>query len=306
MTKAPSSPARVGLLLLALGVVSVGAAAILVRLADAPPLTAAFIRLSVGGLLLSAAAWMRGGRNSEGRRRWHVSSPAHLSLAGAFLALHFALWIASLSATTVTASVVLVCLQPVFVAGLAKIFLRETVTPRTAVGIAISLAGAWMVAADGDRDGTATLYGNGLALGGAVAIALYVLVMRSQRDDVLVCSAWVTSTAALALVPACLWSGQPLLPAGVAQGGWLFLLAVGPQVVGHTALNAALQRLPAAMVSGGILGEPLIASALAFLVLGESPGAFTVLGGLVTLWGLWTLVSRASFAAPVPDPGAQS
>jgi drug/metabolite transporter (DMT)-like permease len=221
--------------------------------------------------------------------------------AGVLLALHFALWIASLSRTTVAASVVLVCLQPVFVAGIAWLVLREPTPRRVLGGIGVALFGALMVAASSDVDAPAvpqvsSLTGNLLALGGAVAIALYVLLLRAQRGDVLVTSAWVTTTAALVLLPLCLILGAPLLPSSSTQAAWLVALALGPQVVGHTALNAALQRLPAAVVSGSILGEPVIASGLAWLFLGEQPGPGTAIGGAITLAGVAVLLSEQ--AAP--------
>ncbi len=293
-TGAPVVPDRAGLALLAIGVVSVGAAAVLVRLAAAPALTTSFVRLAVGGAVLGVGAFIR--------RAWGPlvppTSPGALVVAGLLLALHFALWIASLSQTTVAASVVLVCLQPVFVALVAGFVLRESVERRVALAIAVALVGAAVVAfadAGGAVEAVetprATTSGNLLAVGGAVAIALYVLVLRRQRGDVLVNSAIVTSTAAAVLLPACLVAGQPLLPSSTTQTGWLLTLALGPQVVGHTALNAALQRLPAAVVSGSILAEPVIASALAWAVLGETPAATTIAGSLVTLAGVAVLLS---------------
>jgi drug/metabolite transporter (DMT)-like permease len=67
---------------------------------------------------------------------------------------------------------------------------------------------------------------------------------------------------------------------------WLLALALGPQVIGHTALNAALRHLPAAVVSGSILLEPVIASALALVVLDERAGARTLAGSVITLVGV--------------------
>ncbi len=286
-------------MLLATGVVSVGAAAILIRLAAAHPLTTTFLRLAVGGAVLIGAAVVT--------RRAFPTGPElrRAVVAGLLLCAHFALWIGSLGFTTVTASVVLVCLQPVFVAVLARVFLGEQTAGVVVAGIATALAGALLIATDAATDATtgagggvatglasSPTTGNLLALGGAVAIALYVLVLRRQRGDVLATSAVVTSTAALASLPLCLMAGAPLWPSSSTQGFWLLALALGPQVIGHTALNAALKRLPAAVVSGAILGEPVIASGLAFLVLDEQPGWQTAVGAAVTLAGLVLLLRR--------------
>jgi len=283
---------RTGVAYLVVAVVSVGAAAVLVRLAGAPALTTSFFRLAVGGaVLVVGALWHR---QMGPRPDAAPLSLPHVFGAGVLLALHFALWIASLSRTTVAASVVLVCLQPVFVALLAWGLLRERIARPVAAGIAVAFGGAALIALDGNAERGATavdpLAGNLLALGGAVAIALYVLVLRAQRSDILTTSAAVTTTAALVLWPVCLSAGAPLQPTSPSQAGWLLALALGPQVIGHTALNAALQRMPAAIVSGSILGEPVIASALAWVVLDERPGAATMAGSLVTLAGLTLLL----------------
>lgn len=276
----------VGVAALFVGVVSVGAAAILVRLADAHPLTTTFLRLAIGGAVLTLMAVVS-------RRALPRGPELRRALgAGVLLAAHFALWIASLSLTSVTASVVLVCLQPVFVAVLGRVFLGESVAKDVAAGIAIALVGAVVLASDGAGSNEGGFVGDVLALAGAVAIALYVLVLRKQRGDVLATSAVVTSTAAVVALPLCLLWQAPLWPSSSTQGWWLVALAIGPQVIGHTALNAALKRLPAAVVSGSILGEPVIASGLAFVVLDEQPGWRTAVGALITLVGLVLLLRR--------------
>jgi drug/metabolite transporter (DMT)-like permease len=327
---------RTGLLLLLVAVVSVGAAAVLIRLAAAPALTTSFVRLAVGGVVLIASVVAGQARRAQRFPQTHRALQAHrdardldlpqsargspratsatsldlrrVVAAGVLLALHFALWIASLSRTTVAASVVLVCLQPVFVALLAWWLLGERTGRRALAGIAVAFSGAAVIAVDAApaalAPGMSTTAGNVLALAGAVAIALYVLVLRGQRGDVLLTSAGVTTTAALVLLPLCLVSGAPLLPASSTQALWLLALALGPQVIGHTALNAALQRLPASVVSGSILGEPVIASALAWLALGEKPGALTAVGAGVTLIGVALLLGTpTSTTAPAEDDG---
>jgi drug/metabolite transporter (DMT)-like permease len=274
-------------LFLAVGVLSVGAAAILVRLAEAHPLTACFARLSIGAAVLVAAAAARGRAFPRGR------DAVRAVVAGVLLAAHFALWIGSLSLTTVTASVVLVCLQPVFVAVGGVVILRERVTATFAAGIGIALVGAVVIATDGTAaigGGQGAPLGNALALAGAVAIAAYVLALRGQRSDVLATAAMITSTAALATLPAVLLADAPLWPSSSTSALWLLALALGPQVVGHTALNAALRHLPAAVVSGSILLEPVMATALAFIVLHEAAGIQTLIGSVITLVGVVLLL----------------
>lgn len=284
------------LFLLALGVVSVAAAAVFVRLASAHPLTASFVRLSVGAVVLFVIARTRQLRFPQG------ADLRRSVLAGALLAAHFALWIGSLSSTTVAASVVLVCLQPVFVVAIGRVFLRQHTPALVVVGIATALAGAITIALAGGDSGAATMTGNAMALGGAVTIALYVLVQQHQRSDIVATSAVVSAVAALCVLPLALALGAPLTPSDGRQAFWLLLLALGPQVVGQTALSAAVRRLPASVVSGSILGEPVVATALAAVVLNEHVGLQTLCGGAVTLVGV-VLIVRAQQAKTATETG---
>jgi drug/metabolite transporter (DMT)-like permease len=280
---------------LAVGVFSVGAAAILIRKAESPALVVSFWRTLVGGgTLFVVVALLRRPLPRGAQLRRALA-------AGALLGAHFWLWIESLDHTTVAASVVLVCLQPVFVVILSRALLGEH-TPRLAgLGILVALAGTVLIALDVPTAGTSpltgemTFFGNGLALAGAVAIALYVLVGRRRATDaapidVLAYSSVVSLVAsATLLVPLLVFAPAPT-PASATAWLWIVALALGPQLVGHTALNTALASLPASVVSGAILGEPVIATALAWGVLDEKPSAMTLVGGGVVLAGLALLV----------------
>ena len=94
-----------------------------------------------------------------------------------------------------------------------------------------------------------------------------------------------TSAAAL-LMLACLLSGTPL--SGWSSAGWqaLLLLALLPQVVGHTAYNWSLRHVSAAFVAIVTLGEPVGSSLLAWLVFGERLGGLQALGFVLLLLGI--------------------
>lgn len=287
-------------LALSLGVVSVGAAAILIRKADAPALVVAFWRTLLGGAALLVVVGVLKRPLPRGAQLGRAL------VAGALLGAHFWLWIESLDHTTVAASVVLVCLQPVFVVILARVLLREH-TPRLAlVGILVALSGTALIAFDGAHTGAlagrSALGGDALALGGAVAIALYVLVGRRRgaregpgsqsvdAGDVLAYSSVVSLVASGTLLVPLLLLAPSFTPVSTVSWLWVLALALGPQLIGHTALNAALAQLPASVVSGAILGEPVIATALAWLFLEEAPGALTLTGSVVVLGGLALLL----------------
>lgn len=277
---------RVALPAVALGVLAVSAAAIFIRLADAPALAVAFWRNALGVLVLLPFAL-----------HWREAFPRGRALyygvaSGAALGAHFGFWISSLDYTSVAASVVLVCTQPVFVAILAYLLFGERTSPLSFLGILVALAGTVVVASD-DSVGSATFFGNALALIGAVMVAVYVLIGRLLRTTgvgVLAYSIVVYASASATLAPVTLYVGTPLWGYSAETWFWLFAITLGPQILGHTVFNWALKYVDASVVSGTILAEPIVSALLAWLVLSERPGLATVLGGVVVIVGLYLLL----------------
>lgn len=294
---------------LAVGVVAVSTAAILIRVADAPALALAFYRCAGGAVALAPFA-VRSRRRAGGTR----PLPGRLLAAsGVFLALHFALWITSLSYTTVASAVVLVTMGSLFVAAGATVFLSEPASRRTWLGMAVAIAGAIGVTiADvgGVALGGRALLGNALAFAGAVMVAGYFLIGRSVRPrvPVAVYGAAVYGVAALTLLGACLVSGTSL--AGYTPATWLAIagLVVGPQLLGHTVFNTLLSTVSATVVAGVVLAEPVGATALAWLLLGELPARGFWFAAPLILAGVYLAATRGRPAATgtSPPPGLGS
>ena len=282
---------------LALAVVAVSAGAILVRLSDAPSSVAAFYRVLFTTLPLAALAACR----YRGEfARIQTRDLVFAVLSGVALAVHFAAWFESLRWTSVAASVTLVQAQPVFVAVGAWLLLRERVTRRMAAGIAVAVGGmASMSLGDllgGVAVGPRPLYGNALALTGAVAAAGYVLAGRSlrQRISLIPYVTVVYGVCVVVLFVFVIVAGHPLT--GYPAREWLLFagLAVGPGLLGHTVLNWALAHLESSVVSVSLLGEPVGATLLAFALLSEAPTLATVAGGCVVLAGIYVTATAAS------------
>jgi drug/metabolite transporter (DMT)-like permease len=267
-------------------VLAVSAAAIFIRLAEAPALAVAIWRNALGALVLLPIALYRRDTFPRGRiLRIGIAS-------GVALGAHFGFWISSLDYTSVAASVVLVCTQPVFVAILAYLVFGERTSSLSFFGILVALAGTVVIASDGSV-GSATFFGNALAVIGAVAVAVYVLIGRSLRTTgvgVLPYSIVVYASAATTLVPAALYGGVPLWGYSGETWFWLWVVTLGPQILGHTVLNWALRYIKASIISGTILAEPVVSALLAWLILSERPGLATLLGGAVVLAGLFLLL----------------
>jgi drug/metabolite transporter (DMT)-like permease len=279
-------PGRLALPAVAVGVLAVSAAAIFIRLAEAPAIAIAFWRCTLGAVVLLPPAIVRKEKLPRGKTLYVGMA------SGVALGAHFGFWISSLDYTSVAASVVLVSTQPVFVAILAYLLFGERTSPLSFAGILVALAGTAVIASDGSV-GSAALLGNALALIGAVAVAIYVLIGRYSRTGgvgVLPYSIVVYSAAALSLLPVALLFGVELWGYSGETWFWLWAITVGPQIMGHTVFNWALRYVEASVVSGTILAEPVVSSFLAWLILFERPGLPTILGGVVVLFGLFMLL----------------
>jgi drug/metabolite transporter (DMT)-like permease len=273
------------LLVLGIGVAAVSTAAIMIREADAPAIVIAAYRLGLASLPLLVLAGLRRGHGLRSRR----DVLAMMALSGVFLALHFGFWVASVKQTSILTSVVLVTTTPLFVGIVGGPLLGERPgrTIWLAMGVA-ALGTLLMVSEDFDAGGD-TLTGDVLALLGAVFAAGYIMAGRrvlGAGSDWLSYITVTYSTAAVLLLCAAVLSGKALTGFSNSTYALLVALAVVPQLVGHTAVNRSLGRLPAIVVSLAILGEPVGATILAAIFLGEEPTLTQLAGGLVVLTGV--------------------
>lgn len=272
---------------LLLGMAAVSTASTFIRLVqeDVPSLAVAAWRLTLASLALApvSVGRCRAEWPPLTRREW-----GWLAVSGGFLAIHFYAWIESLALTSVAASVVLVSLTPLFVAAISHFFLKETLAHRTLVGIALAIVGSAGIALGDGRVGAHRLVGDGLALLGAVAIAGHMLIGRRLRTRLSLLGYIfpVYAVAAIVLMVCALATGTPLTGYPSQAWLWLLLIALIPQILGHSSFNWALGHLPAAYVSLATLAEPVGATLLAWLILREAPTWAAVGGGALILIGL--------------------
>jgi drug/metabolite transporter (DMT)-like permease len=301
-------PARLPLippvLAIGFGILAVSTASIFIRYAQAyaPSLVIAAYRLALATIVLAPFALFR--RRAElrslGRREGSLAM-----LSGFFLALHFATWISSLEYTTVASSVVFVTTTPLWVALLSPFILKEPLTRPVLIGMTLALVGGLVVGMSDSCEwengmllcpsladfvrGQAFL-GDLLALLGAWMAAGYLLIGRRLRASMSLVTYVFTVYGAAALVLTAIMFASGKTPWGYAPIAylWFILLALVPQLLGHSTFNWALGFLPAAFVSITLLGEPIGSTILAYLLLAETPPALKIFGAILILAGIFT------------------
>jgi drug/metabolite transporter (DMT)-like permease len=280
----------------------VSTASIFVRFAqvEAPSLVIAALRLGFAVVAIAPLTLVRyrGELRALSRRELLLAV-----LSGGFLALHFAAWITSLEYTSVVSSVVLVSTGPLWVALLSPLFLKEALTRTVLIGMLLALLGGAVIAL-GDScqidHGLVcpslagflhqeALLGNLLALLGAWALAGYLMIGRRLRRgmSLLPYIFLVYGVAAAALLTAMFAAGQSLAGFSGMTYLWIVLLALVPQLIGHTTFNWLLRFVPATLVAIVTLGEPVGSAVLAYFILRELPAVLTLLGGVLILAGIY-------------------
>ena len=295
-------------LALAAAILAVSTASIFIRFAQeqAPSLVIAAYRLTFASVILAPLALtrFRGELRRLSSREW-----IQAMLAGFFLALHFATWITSLDFTTVASSVVLVSTSPLWVALLSPLLLHEKPTRSIYLGMALALAGGIVIGISDACDLQArfscppineflhgqSMWGNLLALAGALMVTGYLLIGRRLRAGMSLIPYvfLVYSIAAAVLILIMLVARQSPFGYPPAAYLWMLLLALVPQLIGHSTYNWSLRYLPASLVAVTTLGEPIGSTILATFLLQETPGMIKIAGGILILLGIW-LASRVT------------
>jgi len=287
---------------LSLAILAVSTASLFIRFAqrEVPSLVIAAYRLTLASLITGVLTLPKYSKEIKQLSRNQLLLAF---LSGIFLAFHFAAWITSLELTSVTSSVVLVTTTPLWVSLLSPLILKEKINGRVGIFLGIALLGSVIVtfsksctitnglilcAIPATLKGGSNLLGNVLALLGAFMAAGYVISGRNLRKTI---SLWpytllVYSISSAILLVLCLLFKFPLVGFSIRSYIWLILLAIIPQIFGHTTLNWALGFIPAALVSIALLGEPVGSSLLAWIFLQEPPSWIEIIGGVLILLGI--------------------
>ena len=271
---------------LVVGVVAVSTGAIFVRLADAPALVTAAYRLGLATLILLPFALRKAGRELRGLTRREVGLAG---LSGLFLALHFASWIASLDYTSVANSVVLVNTIPLWVALMAPFLTHDRVGRKTFLSAAVCVAGAVVIGWEGASIRGHALRGDLLAVVGAIAAAVYIVLGRRLRARL---SLLAYATVCYGSATIVLWLLVFMLRLPVcgfgSQTWWAFLgMAVISQIAGHTSYNWALKWFSTTIVAVSLLGEPVGSTILAYFLFGEGLTPMMLAGSVLILAGIY-------------------
>ena len=274
------------LVVLAIGIIGVSTGSIFARLADAPALVTAAYRVGLASLILiPLAAWKA--RDELRNLSFHDIRLAIVS--GFFLALHFASWISSLDYTAIANSVVLVNTIPLWVGLLTPVIAKDRLTRATVISIIVSVIGGVIIGFGDFATGGQTLLGDFLAVIGAICVAIYLLLGRNLRRRLSLLSyvAICYGSAALFLWLAVIALQLPVSGYSTQTVAAFWAMALVSQIIGHSSYNWALKWFSSGFVAVALLGEPIGATIMAYIIFNEGLTWTKFIGGLVILSAIY-------------------
>ncbi len=280
-------------LAIATAMVAVSFSSIFIKWSASPPFIIAAYRMGLTCLLLlPVMLWMGGFSHLRGMAR---SDMLIILLSGIALAFHFGFWIVSLTLTLVSTSVILVTSHPIFVASVQHFLLKERVKKLAAVGVAVAFCGVGIIALSDLGVGKETIVGDLFAFVGGLFAGIYFLCGRvvRQRVEVVPYSFSVYGIAGLLLFASAFVAGNKIVVSDGREWVLFLAMAIVPTILGHTMFNYALKKVPAHIISTSVLGEPVGASILAYMLLPEQePSWWIVAGGALVVTGLYIVLAR--------------
>mgnify|MGYP000070459072 FL=1 len=285
-----------GLVITLLGILFVVPDSLFVRLIDAPALTIAFWRLLLaGGAISLGILVMQGTGPFRAVLRMGRYGAVYMIGTG----FSGVLFVMAISLTSVANAVFILASLPIFATIYSRIFLAEPISRRMLVTIAVVLVGIAIIAYGSGETAHASLAGDLLALAVSALFAAGLTAARHARAV-----SMVPGVGMAYLIVACLISpfAHPLdmpvsqAPLVLAHGGVIVLssifLALGPRYI--TSAEVGLL----------VLLESVLAPVLVWVVIGEDPGAYALLGGALVIVALFisnmiVLLRRGPNSGPI-------
>ncbi|ETT66798.1 DMT family transporter [Paenibacillus sp. FSL H8-0457] len=273
-------------ILLFIAILSVSVSSIMIKSSDTPTAVAGMYRLYLSALImLPFVPWKTLRSSKLDSKDWRT-----VFLAGLLLGLHFLFWMESLVYTSVASSMEILALQPLFVMIGSYYMFRERASVLTVLCLVAALFGSIIIAWGDIGVSREALIGDGLSLLGTILVSAYMLVGQkvSHKINANLYSVVVFFIGGSVLLVYSLWNHHSLTHYNASDWTYFLLLAVIPTIFGQYVFNLLLKSIGATTVSVGIIGEPVLAIMLAYLLLGETISVFQFVGGMITLLGMLT------------------
>ena len=274
-------------LLLVLATFSVSTSPIIARLlSDVPAVGISFWRMAIGTTILWSYSKFKPGATLSTKNRNYTI------LGGIFLGIHFHFFFESIKLTTIANATFLGTLAPLFTLCLEKFWLKRNIHKNMIFALVIIFTGSLIIVSDQFDASSSYTKGNLYALICSLWIALAFMISENVRKeaDTVSFSKTLFASAAITLLLISFYTGESLIGYSEKDYFGLFLLGLIPTVFGHSVFYFALRYVQPTVVASFPLGEPVIASIIAYFLFSETVGISIIGGGILTIIGLLILI----------------
>lgn len=273
-----------------IGVIFVSFSSILIRFSNAPALIISAYRMTFTVILLSPYVLIK---NIDEFKKIEKKQLLMCILSGVFLALHFATWITSIKYTSVASSTILVCSHPIFIVLFSYFIFKEKVSSKALISILIAFVGSIIISLGDSTQGSNILFGDILAILGALFVAGYMIIggIIRQKLSVTVYTFIVYFCSTITLFILNIIAEKSLYPYPLKEWAIFLGLSIFCTILGHTLYNWSLKYIKPSFLSTSSLGEPVFATIWALLILDEYPTVWNITGGIIVILGIYMFIN---------------
>ena len=277
--------------LLIIGLIAISTSPVIAKLLPYVPATViAFWRMAIASVFL----WFYSGVFSHNSKSSNNSRLVYL--AGASLALHFIFWFGALKLTSIANTTVLGIVAPAFTLLIEKLVYSKKINALSTISLIIIFIGCIVVQGSDLGKFSGEGLGNIMAIISAVFLGIVFLVGSKARQDigVLLYTKNLFTVSAVVLLFCSLLLNNPIFNYSIDNYFWLFMLGIVPTLIGHTIFSYSIKYVSPTIMASIPLGEPIIASILAFVLFNEGISSHVIIGGVVIASGLILLIKNST------------
>ena len=280
-------------LVLVFALLSVSTSSIIARfLPNVSAVVISFWRLAIAGFMVWIyTAVYRQGHIDKANYKLYVFS-------GFFLALHFASFYGAVKFTSIANATLLGITAPMFTILYERLFLKRTLKPLMLFGVLFALCGSLIIASSGFVLKDGSLYGKLLGMLAAFSIAMVYISANKLRinSNTISYTRMLYTVAAIFLFLISFLIGESIFAINSTDIAWLAALGLVPTILGHSLFYYAIKYTSPTIIASVPLGEPIIASILAWIIFSEKVPTITLAGGILILFGVYFIIANSSRA----------
>ena len=208
--------------------------------------------------------------------------------AGILLGVHFALFFEAVKITKIANATFLGTLAPFFTLLIELFVLKRFYDKKVLLGLLFTLIGSLVILAHQFNLNSEYTLGNLYAILCSISIAFALMIGESVRQNeatiVYTRTLYLSASATLLLIA--IFSNENLFNHNLNEYLGLLFLGLVPTILGHNSIYYTIKYISPTIASAFPLGEPIIATILAYFIFNESITFNVFTGGAITLLGL--------------------